>query len=272
MQSHLHNSFIDFLVEKEMPYQWIDFDQSIIFLPKISLYVQWMGISNNENKDPMYCQMLTMEYHACGKQLWRIWEDQWITHFDMLSGRLMALCGQYIALFARKAEVRRIDTPTSSAFLEHNHTLADVSARYKYGLFDKDNLVAVACFSNPRNYIREQTTYRSAELVRFATKRHYLIAGGLGKLIKAFTNEVYVDDIVTYADLDFSIGQGYGKIGFVRDKILPPQKFIVDKDFNRIYISHKRVAQGYPLAEETRFFYNGGGQKWILFPILETKI
>lgn len=271
MHQEFHNSFIDFLVEKNMPYQWIDLDQSILFLPQISLYVQWMGIREDFLHSPMYCQNISLEYQARGEALWRIWEDQWVNYYEMFTGRLMSMHGKYISVFARKSLVKRIDKATATAFLLLNHTLANVSVRYKYGLFYQNELVAVACFSNPRNIIKGTSVNRSSELVRFACKKNHLVAGGLSKLIKAFTREVKLDDIVTYADIDFSIGQGYRSAGFVTESLLPPQQFSVDINLNRIYINHKCNELRKSDTENARYFYNGGSQKWILFPILEVQ-
>lgn len=270
-----HHSFIDFFVDRKIPYQWIDQRQSILFLPDISLYIQWMSMDCTdvwESDDPNSLQKISLLYSAQGKALWRIWEDQWIRHFEMLSGRLLTMCGQFVSVYARKTQVKRISAPVAADFLQKYHLLSSVSVRYKYGLFYRDELISVACFSNPRRIIRKDKLFKSAELVRFACKNNYLVAGGMGKLIQSFCKDVEIDDLVTYADLDYTIGNGYRKLGFKLEALIPPKKFKLDSDYNRFYINHKRVQTNSMDGASSRIFYNGGGQKWILFSTLGTKI
>ena len=271
MLSDQHSSLIDFLQQQQMAYTWIDFDQSILFLPQISLYVQWMPTTSVLAQDKSYCQTVTREYHALGLSLWRIWEDQWVLHFEMLSGRLQSLYGNFTSVYARNCKVVRIDKITAAPFLKSNHLLGYVTTRYTFGLFYKEEIVALACFSNPRKILKVDIQSRSSELVRYACKSNYLIAGGLSKLIMAFTRMVELDDIVTYADLDYTIGQGYRLAGFRAENLISPHSFRINKENNRFYINHKQKNTQHSEPSDTATFYTSGSMKWIFFPILGKK-
>ena len=50
----------------------------------------------------------------------------------------------------------------------------------------------------------------------------------MGKVLKAFINEVGPDDIVSYADLEWSDGEVYRSLGFVEDGFKDPVSFVID--------------------------------------------
>jgi hypothetical protein len=135
-------------------------------------------------------------------------------------------------------------------FLINNHLQSKVNAKFKYGLFlpsryfrviqnekvmqeilNKETfLVAIASFSNAKKIIREGQEYRSYELIRFANYKGFTVVGGLNKLLKMFTDEHAPDDIMTYADADWSDGSNYEKIGFKRIELTPPLTFELDSE------------------------------------------
>ncbi|MGN1215903.1 MAG: hypothetical protein ACI4TJ_06625 [Candidatus Cryptobacteroides sp.] len=126
-------------------------------------------------------------------------------------------------IFARNCEVRRISRGTAGKFLRRNHRLGDTRCRYLYGLFiartGRDGfpvgtLVAVAGFSSARKWTKGTATVRSCEWVRYASLKGTGINGGMGKLLKAFIDEVHPDDVMSYADAAWSSGDVYRKLGF----------------------------------------------------------
>ena len=54
------------------------------------------------------------------------------------------------------------------------------------------------------------------------------ISGGMGKLLKAFIKEVQPDDIMSYADLEWSEGDVYTALGFKREDSKDAVEFMVD--------------------------------------------
>ncbi len=84
-------------------------------------------------------------------------------------------------------------------------------------------LVAVAGFSAPRVWRKGGREVRSCEWIRYASLDGIGVDGGMGKLLKAFVEEVRPDDVMSYADASWSDGDVYRKLGFVQegDKIFP---------------------------------------------------
>lgn len=221
-------------------------------------------------------------FRSQGLAFIQLWEDVWLTRRPVVESRLLALLGISQRIPARLTQVRRIDRPTTEAFLAHNHTQVVTLSRYKYGLFlpqryyrilssgyfqqvvplSDELLVAVATFSHPRNIVRSGQPYRSCELVRFANRLHSTVVGGLDKLLKAFVQEQQPDDIMTYADLDWSEGGSYQRLGFETADDTPPQEFWLDTHSLIRYYPHRlpeRIAPDQSLVK----VYNSGSRKYI---------
>lgn len=143
--------------------------------------------------------------------------------------------GSYIHIFARNCTVARITRPEAKSFLDKYHKMGFSSCRYCYGVFISregrsglapGTLVAVATFSGARNWVKDGEKVRSCEWIRFAGIDGARIAGGMGKVMKAFVEEVHPDDIMTYVDPTWSDGDSYRKLGFVEEgvKVFPDGK------------------------------------------------
>ncbi|RRB03788.1 hypothetical protein [Larkinella rosea] len=195
---------------------------------------------------PFFFQYLTDRFLAGNLQLIHLWEDVWRSQPAIVVSRLRAMAGFSERIPARLTQVRRIDKPTAGRFLQENHLQVVTHSKYKYGLFlparyfrvlssgfaiepteATELLVAVATFSYPRQVIRNGVSHRSVELVRFSNRLNVTVVGGLDKLLKAFTTDVRPDDIMTYADRDWSNGRSYEKLGFTRLEETAPNRFWV---------------------------------------------
>ncbi len=178
-----------------------------------------------------------------------LWEDLWHTKQDIIKSRLLAQLGTSHRIPARLTKVHRLDRPTTSRFLQENHLQSPTLAKYSYGLYlpvqyfrvlpfpeeftassgqEGGLLVAIATFARPRNFPRDHGIHRSFELVRFASLRYHTVVGGLDKLLKYFTKTHAPNDLMTYADLEWSDGQGYQKLGFEAQGDTLPHDFWVD--------------------------------------------
>ena len=175
-----------------------------------------------------------------------ITEDRWHSQPKMMHARLLAHLRIFTQIYARNCEVRKIDKKTAADFLAANHSYGDAACRYRYGLFLKrytghtsslnidrpqaGDLVAVATFSNGRKWIKGDKTIRSYEWTRYASLPGVRLSGGMGKLLQAFIEEVQPDDIMTYADLEWSEGKVYEALGFTLEGVKSPVLFSIDID------------------------------------------
>lgn len=183
----------------------------------------------------------------------RIWEDQWYSKRSIIQSRLKAQLGISERIPGRLTEVRRLDRPTTLHFLQKNHLQDAVLSKFKFGLYlpkkhfrvlanppEADEiLVAVATFARPRVFERADERHRSYELVRFANMLNTTVVGGLDKLLSHFVKEYKPDDLMTYADLEWSNGHSYQTLGFTPQGDTPPQDFWVDPATLERYYPHR---------------------------------
>lgn len=215
-------------------------------------------------------------------------EDRWIRQRKMMEGRLLAHLEVFFPIYARNCEVRRIDKDMAGAFLEDNHSYGDAASRYRYGLFLKRHtghcrmdasekadeamalipgtLVAVAEFSNARKWQKNDKTIRSYEWIRYASLPGVRINGGMGKVLGQFIKEVQPDDIMSYADLEWSEGDVYAQLGFVLEGKKEAVTFEIDGNWNRRAIGKgdnlSCIGDGYDCTYS--YYMNIGSNKYRL--------
>ncbi|MGM9748281.1 MAG: hypothetical protein ACI3ZN_05740 [Candidatus Cryptobacteroides sp.] len=210
-------------------------------------------------------------------------EDMWRSHHSLVSRRILAHCGVFASVFARNCEIRRIERPAAEAFLMENHSYGGAKMRHCYGLFLKrhtghlcselsENLptpgemVAVATFSNARRWDKGGKIICSYEWVRYASLSGVRVCGGMGKMLKRFISDVKPDDIMTYADLEWSSGETYKELGFELEGRKEAVDFSIDTvswrrtALNRLERSGLSVPDGN--NPEIVFYRNRGSLKY----------
>ncbi|MBO0930802.1 hypothetical protein [Fibrella aquatilis] len=205
-----------------------------------------------------FCQNLTNYHEARGERIIHLWDDVTRQKPAVVASRLQALQGQSVRVPGRLMQARRIDKAVAVAFLETNHLQAALPGKVRYGLFLPERyyrvlppaglppaglpdhyradlpptevLLAVATFAQPRQMTRQQPPTRSAELLRLANRLGCTVVGGVDKLLKAYLTNHPADNLMTYADRDWSDGGSYRKLGFEAVGDTPPQEFWIHPD------------------------------------------
>jgi hypothetical protein len=168
-------------------------------------------------------------------------------------------------IYARNTVVARIDKRTSLQFLVEHHLQTALPGKYRYGLYEQGELVAVAVFSGGRRMLDKDEDYRSFELLRFCNKTGINVIGGLSKLIKAFCNDFSPGDIMTFTDRDWSQHSSLEKIGFVAKEITAPINFWITgtkrytyRNTDELKVFREQFPHGFPKE-------NMGSIKMILY-------
>lgn len=195
-------------------------------------------------------------------------EDRWKSPGSLYRARLMAHLGRFRSVFARNCEIKRIDRPTAERFLRQNHSYGSSSCRHCYGLSEKENggLIAVATFSNARRWVKDGASVRSYEWVRYASPDGTRVVGGMGKLLKRFIRDIAPDDIMSYADLEWSDGAVYRQLGFAEDGVRPPVLFTVNPEtWERTAVRHGDAGRKHDMVSaQSLWFMNDGSIKYRL--------
>lgn len=193
---------------------WIELrDRSIvkpkeldIVLPDLGIAIEYNGTYwHREDKvGRTYHLDKTELVESIGYQLIHIKDYDWCSKQEVIKSLLRAKLGllQH-KIFARSTILREIKFPRE--FLDLNHLQGSGQpSSLNYGLFYKEELVAVATFGKPR-FDKNQ----ELELYRFCTKLNTHIPGALSKLLKPIRKS-----LVTYAARDYSNAKGYLATGF----------------------------------------------------------
>ncbi|MDR2651355.1 MAG: hypothetical protein LBC68_03440 [Prevotellaceae bacterium] len=212
-----------------------------VFIPdkNIVLLLVPLPTKDFDDSQKMFFQKISIVAEKQNLQLIIVREDKWITKKDVIRWRILSHLGKFVRIHGRLCDARRITKTQADEFLLQNHLYDSPQAKHRYGLFYENQLVAAASFSRGRTIARNDKIYHSYELVRFANYQNYVVYGGIGKLISHFITEQNPDDIMSYADIDWSAGKSYAKLGFTFIEYTEPQKFYLDAKTGQRYYPKK---------------------------------
>jgi hypothetical protein len=186
---------------------------------------------DKDNEDQGHYQSLTKET----KLIIHLWEDIYWSHGGVVNSRVLSLFGISKRIHGRSTIIKSISQLELDDFLKVNHLNIITKAKYKYGMYHKEELVAVAAFGRSCPIQSNGRTYRSHELIRFCSLLNHTVVGGLSKLIHHFEGTVNPEHIMTYVDREWSEGSSYKKLGFSIDCYTQPQIFWLSPEGTRYY-------------------------------------
>lgn len=216
-----------------------------IVIPDKKLAIEYDGLYwHNENVVPWdYHVKKTNQCEEHSYQLIHIFEDEWQHKKEIVKSRISGLLGKNDRIFARKCEVRQVDSKTTTEFLNDCHIQGACSGKYHYGLYYENELVSLMTFGKSR-FAKDEF-----ELLRFCNRLYTNVVGGASRLLKHFLKEhPEIKSLTSYADRRWSKGNLYESIGFKKVHVTDPAYFyIVDRiRENRVkYQKHKLVANGF---------------------------
>lgn len=196
-------------------------------------------VSINDNLLPNELISLQENYQQEGKMLVHLWEDIWLSKRDVVLSRIKSFLGLNETFHGRKCRLVSVEADQARHFYNLYHLQGFVRSKFHYGLTLDESLIAMASFSELRPMRLKGGQYKSAELVRFASKEGATITGGLSKLIKHFLNISKPNDLMSYADRDWSIGKGYEQLGFTLSAITIPNFLYLDPQSGLRYFEHR---------------------------------
>lgn len=206
-------------------------------------------------------------------------EDRWHLQPEAMQKRILAHLEIFSPIYARNCEIRRIDKAVAKEFLEANHSYGHAACRYCYGMYlkrhtghiaqqaaahDPGTLVAVATFSNARKWNKGDKIIRSYEWTRYASLPDVRLSGGMGRMLKTFIKEVQPDDIMSYADLEWSAGDVYRQLGFELEGQKAPVLFTIDTGTWRRAPVKSGAGDAGALSSVETYFQNFGSNKFRL--------
>lgn len=215
-----------------------------IVIPDKNLAIEHDGLYwHNEN-------VVSWDYHIkktdlceeCGYQLIHIFGDEWQDKKEIVKSRISGLLGKNDRIFARKCEVRQVDSRTTTEFLNDSHIQGTCSSKYHYGLYYENELVSLMTFGKSR-FAKDEF-----ELLRFCNRLYTNVVGGASRLLNHFLQDhPEIKKLTSYADRRWSKGNLYESIGFKKIHVTDPAYFYIVNGIreNRVkYQKHKLIADG----------------------------
>lgn len=222
-----------------------------VYIPSKNLAIEYDGLywhSNRFKKD----QDLLLKTNLCkekGIKLIHVFEDEWLNKQDIVKSRLKNILGKtFINIFARKCIIKIVSTKEKSLFLNDNHIQGEVGSKINLGLYLNDELVSLMTFGQLRKNLGSKTKEDCWELLRFCNKLNTTVIGGFSKLLTYFKGNYKYEEIISYCDLRWSIGDVYVKNGFKKVSLSKPNYFYVKqiKRLNRFnFRKSELVKQGF---------------------------
>lgn len=244
------------------------------------------------DSDKLLVNLLSVDQHAKVEELIQLrecfaleqilvvqlWQDVWITKPAQVFSRISSMLGLNRSIHGRKTKLLPVKQEIANDFFNKYHLQGTVRCKYRFGLMLEEKLVAVAGFSGLRP-MNHTDGYHSVELVRFATLNGITVTGGMSKLIKHMVAELKPNDVMSYADRDWSDGNGYTRLGFtLAGHTAPMQIFMHQTTMERCFPHRLPAALQLaiaPMEEQERLscleklnyipVFNTGNLKYILY-------
>jgi hypothetical protein len=197
-----------------------------IYIPEKNLAIEMDGLywhSELNGKDKNYHLNKTKVCKANGIRLIHIFEDEWNYKTQIVKNRLKHILGKTpYRIYARKCKIRDISVAVKNKFLLKYHIQGEDRSRIYLGAFYKERLVAVMTFSTLRKAMGNKNIEGEWELCRFCTLGNFSIIGIADKMFKHFINSHKPSKVISYADLRWSEGGLYEKLGFYLSHLSQP--------------------------------------------------
>lgn len=195
-----------------------------------------------------------------------LWQDVWINKPEQVLIRIKYFVDLNKRIHTRKCTAKEVGKPEAKKFLNKYHLQGYVKSKHAYGLFFENQLLLIACFNNLIMKSKGEN-YLSAELIRFCTLPEINIPGGLSKVINFYKEKIPFNDLMTYADRDWSYGHSFQKLGFnLVDKTDPVQFYINKDSFERLTEKQylQKVNKSPDCSKDYIQVQNTGNLKYIL--------
>lgn len=221
MPSVMEKEILNFIVEHysghviENDRKILDGRELDIYIPEKNLAIEFNGLYwHKEDKTRHITKTKACE--QLGITLIQIFEDEWMFRQEIVKSRLISKLNLSLeSIFARKCNIRKIQTRDKNDFLNKTHIQGEDKSNVKLGAYYKDELIGVMTFSKLRISLGYKKQIEGVyELTRFSTKLFANTPGLFSKMLKFFINEYSPIKIITYSDNRWNTGNVYIKNGF----------------------------------------------------------
>lgn len=241
-----------------------------IYVPEKNLAIEFNGLYYHSEiaggKNKKYHLNKTILCKQKNIQLIHIFEDEWLMSKEIIKSKLKNLLhtSTLNKIYARKCYIQEVSATESNVFLNENHLQKKDKSLIRLGLFHNKVLVALMTFGKLRNSLGNNHIENHYEMYRFCVQKNYSVIGGASKLLNLFIKKYNPLNIISYADIRWSVGNLYEKIGFKKINDTSPNYWylIKNKRYHRYgfrkNILHKKLLSFDPTKTEWENMKNNG--------------
>jgi hypothetical protein len=200
-----------------------------VFLPQIKTGFELNGIHWHSDiyKDRNFHLNKSKFFDSNNINLFHIWEDDWDSKTQIIQSQIKNVIGLSRKIPARKCQVKSItDSKLVRKFLDDNHIQGFSNSNVKIGLYYQDDLVSIMTFDKFEG--RNKMSDLEWSLNRFCNKLDISVIGGASKLLSFFIKSYNPKRVISYADKDWSKGNLYQKLDFIKvHETEPDYKYVI---------------------------------------------
>ncbi len=204
-----------------------------IFFPDFNFGIEVNGIkyhSEEFGRGQFHHINKTKRFGDSGIEIFHFFDDEIEEKREIVLSMIKNKLGVSSRIYARKCQIRSINNNEAIIFLRNNHIQGPVNSKFSYGLFHNKELVSVMTFGELRLNLGSKKENGTYELLRFCNKINTTVVGAASKLMNKFISEISPNKIISYANLRWSKGNLYRKIGFTTEKKVNPGYYIFHKN------------------------------------------
>lgn len=233
-----------------------------IYLPDYKLAIEYCGLywHGEQFKSRLYHRNKTIACKKLGIRLITMYDSEWNNNKELVKEKLKHIINKNpTKIYARKCKIITLPQKEKARFFNQTHIQGDGPGSISYGLTHNALLIAAITFIKTKN--NEYILNRYSTLVN--------VVGGFTKLLEHFKRNHNWNTIITFADLRWSQGHLYNKLGFTLDKTIQPEySYIINNlpvhkfNFRRKYLSTKLKKFDPDISEWENCKSNGIDRIW----------
>lgn len=212
-----------------------------IFIPEINLGIEHNGLYRHSElfKSDDYHLNKTKYFANLGIRVIHIWGHEWKDKKEQVKSFLLSAIGKnQHKIGARKCRIvwsnDKEEIRKAHRLLNFTHIQGSVSStKYVTNVYYQDEHLATATFGKHHRNSKEWV------LTRFTTKTNCTVPGILSRISKLASKELR-SDIVSWADYRLSNGNGYEKVGWIKEELMRFDYFYFDKKNGKIVSKQSR--------------------------------
>lgn len=199
-----------------------------VYVPEKKFAVEYDGLRwhSELSKPNDYHLFKTNLCSDSGIRLFHVFEDEWAEKKDIVKSMIRNILGvTENKVYARKCKIMEVPSDAARKFLDENHLQGYCQSTIRLGLYHDGELVSLMTFGKSRHFVGNGK--HEWELLRFVNKMDTVVIGGASKLFSHFVKEHAPNNIVSYADKRWSIGNLYERLGFKKYNDSKPNYFYI---------------------------------------------